>query len=135
MKPLACFLLLIAPFARADQDAGRKAIQDIIAELNEPRDSAAARPVASLFTSDAPGVEVERLARLVDAINDARHPWMELDSPHIRCRAIRFVTGDVALADCNVSAGFVPMLRGAPLLFVMKREAAGWRIASFREFR
>jgi len=136
MKAILClFVLALAPCGRADQEADRKAIHDFLAGLNEPRDAAAARPVAAFFTSGAPESEIERLTRLVAALDDARQPWMELDSPHIGCRGIRFVTAEIALADCSVAAGFGSVLRGARLLFVMKKEPFGWRIASFRELR
>jgi hypothetical protein len=128
---LLILFLLFGAGAWADEASDRAAIRDLIRSLNEPRDAPDVKPVASLFTSDANPREVARLSRLVQQLSDARLPWREQATPALTFRSMRFITPDVALVDAEYrQAG--PFIPGGPLLFVMKREAANWRIASFR---
>jgi hypothetical protein len=130
MKLLTCIALLFAACTFADEAADRKAIREVISSLNQPRDSDSAIPVARLFTSDADSADVARLTRLVQQLDEARRPWSELSSPQIGLGAIRFVTPDVALVAAQ-SARYGTVVPGRPLLFVMKKVGADWRIFSF----
>jgi hypothetical protein len=80
------------------------------------------------------GEETDRasIERVIAALND--HPsvtisheplgeaTINLTSPGILIATIRFITQDVALADGTAQT--------TPLLFVMKREGANWKIES-----
>ena len=46
---------------------------------------------------------------------------------------IRFITPDIAMVDgASTVQGAVSRIESVPLLFVMKRESAGWRIDAVR---
>jgi hypothetical protein len=61
------------------------------------------------------------------------HATMEVVNPRIVSRTIRFITPDVALAEgACVYREDGGGTRFTPLLFVMKREGGGWKIASLR---
>jgi hypothetical protein len=132
MKPVLCVSLLFAVCALADDAADRIAIEKVITSLNEPRDGHGAKPLSILFTSDADRAELGRLSGLVQQLEDLRRPWLELATPWISTRAIRFVTPDVALVDAK-NAPYGSVMPSLPVLFVMKKVGRDWRIASFRE--
>ncbi len=127
MKALACLTVLFAAGGWADEAADRAAIRQTIGLLNVASERSAQ------FTSDADGK-----ARLEAAIHEPRRettsneplaadywpfwpaylqqPWL------VKTTSIRLITADVALAHGTV--------RYRQLLFVLKKEQAGWKIAS-----
>lgn len=129
MKALVCLALLLAAPAWADEAADRAAIRQTLGLLNVSSERSAQ------FTSDADG-----RSRLEAAIHEPRRetipnqplagdywpfwpaylqqPWL------VETTSIRFITEDVALANGRV--------RYQPLLFVLRKEPSGWKIASVR---
>lgn len=62
------------------------------------------------------------------------HAVMDVVNPRIASRTIRFVTADVALVEgaCVYQEEIGGRTQFTPLLFVMKRDGADWKIASLR---
>jgi hypothetical protein len=137
MKAIPCLLLCFAFCAAADEAADRAAICRDVALLNM-----APQP-STLFTADASS-DLDRLPKpqpvsfriLLPPDDSAAHPTVtishEYPNPRIACGSIRFITPDVALADGNWTYENGPETQTKPLLFVMKKEADGWKIASLR---
>lgn len=131
MKPLACLVLALAAFAHADERADRVAIERIVASLNERLRSGG--PVGHLFTANAD----KELAALQDIDArlhpSAKRPMSEVSEARIVVASIRFLTADVALVDAaNTRHGSTIGVSRVPLLVILMREPAGWRIASLR---
>ena len=128
MKPIVLLPLLFFLCRAADESAGRPAIEKVIATLNEERTIASA-----LFTADADPAEIHELDRLKHRmLETARKPWSEVMAPKILSRRIRFVTPEVAIVDGVIFQYGSTLLRSTPLIFVMRRQPGGWRIASVR---
>ena len=124
VQALLCLQALVVSCALADEATDRLAITRAIAEGN--------------FTAEAaaePGIRVILYPPLVPPappiVTISHEPWGEATftippMPHtppvLVARAIRFLTPDVALADVDFS--------NQSLLFVMKKTAEGWKIAS-----
>ena len=135
MKVLFLLPLLFAFGLRADEAQDRTAINKVIAALNDPAQR------AGLFTKDVDStVHFERLVDLHRAptslpggIIGTHEPWTGLTMPRVVSGNIRFVTADVALVDgASTVEGAVTIARRVPLLFVMRREAAQWKISAVR---
>ena len=124
MKLLA-IALLCAMLATADEAADRTSIDAVIHSLKT------AQPVSSLFTADADS-DLARLQALEQRLNAAVHtPWSEAGPPALVIDSMRFLTDDVVLVNAaEMQIG--PMPRKFPVLFVMKRETSGWKIASLK---
>jgi hypothetical protein len=134
VKPILRLLPLFLASLWADEATDRVAIEKVIAALNEPRSGAGAKPLSTLFTSDADTSELDRLSninrRLLDVSNK---PWSEMTAPRIVSKSIRFVTPEVALVDsANAQYGSVVLVESIPVLLVMKKQGTDWRIASLR---
>jgi hypothetical protein len=131
MKALVCIPLLFAAHAWADQAADRAAIERVVGVLNSSRPGE--MPDSSLFTADADN-QLDRLADLNRRLFQAsKEPWSEATAPRMAIQSIRFVTPDVALVDAaDTQYGSVILARRIPVLLVMKKEGADWRIASLR---
>jgi len=131
MKPiLLAAILFFAAWARADSATDRKAIESLIALLNDHR----VLP-RSLFARDAANssTELARLADLDRMLSSSSELLSELTAPKIEINSIRFITPDVALVEgANSQFGSMILKSELPILFVMKREGKNWRIASFR---
>jgi len=135
MKLLLCFPLFFAAGLWADEAQDRAAINHVIAAVNDPMQ----RP--GLFTQGADsGVDFRRLIDLhvrrsacpgvVIGINET---WTEMSVPQVVSGEIRFITPDVATVDgASMIHGAVSLIQSVPLLFIMKREGAGWRIDAVR---
>jgi hypothetical protein len=128
MKAVLCLTILLAICARADEVSDRGAIRDLMADLNHPDQ----HPLADLFTADADRAEQARLAYLVRRLEERKRPWSETATPAIIARSVRFVTAEVALVDATY-APYGAVFPGSPMLFVLKKVATVWRIASVRE--
>jgi hypothetical protein len=87
----------------------------------------------TLFTADAEN-ELNRLASLDRwLIERSKEPWSEVTTPRLVIQSVRFVTPDAALVDAaNTLFGSTILARRIPVLVVMKKEGAGWRISSLR---
>lgn len=135
MKALLCLPLLFAACAWADESAERQDIDRVIASVND-------NPPAATFTADSDArPTLERLRPWAKergrrpAVVISHDPWGEATISWtgpcgpIVSRTIRFITPDVALADATCGYGDSS---GLPLLFVLKKERADWKIASLR---
>ena len=135
MKVILCLLLLAAQ-GWGDETTERQAIERVIASVNE------SAPAPTLFTADSDARLVldllrpwgDRHARR-PAVVVSHEPWGEATISWsgacgpIVSRRVRFITPDVALAD---AACIYDDDTAAPLLFVMKKDGADWKIASLR---
>jgi hypothetical protein len=121
VKLILCFSILIASCGWADEGVDRQAIGQLIAAFNSH-----SKPPSDLFTADAP--DNERIAW-----SDHENPLSEVTPPNIMIRSVRFITSEVALADCtNTQYGSLIIAQNTPVLLVMKKDGAQWRIASLR---
>lgn len=126
---------MFAAVSWADEVSDRAAIALVIDALNDPAQR------AGLFTQDADcPVDFDRLVDLhrnhcpSPAVLIRRdEKWSELTVPRVVSHAVRFVTPDVALVDgASIIRGAVSLKRCVPLLFVMRKERAEWRIRAVR---
>ncbi|MGD0669425.1 MAG: hypothetical protein ABSB23_17845 [Bryobacteraceae bacterium] len=136
MKLILCLPLFCAVGLWADEAQDRAAIDQAIAALNDP-----ARR-AGLFTKDADSrVDFDRLVDLHRrnslspcAVVGMDETWTELTVPRVVSGGIRFIAPDVAIVHgASIIRGAVTLARRVPLLFVMKKEGAEWRISAVRD--
>jgi hypothetical protein len=121
VKLILGFWILIATCAWADEGTDREAIEQLVGAVNNH-----SKPPADLFTADAPDSERTALSN---------EPMSEFTSAKIAIRSIRFITSEVAVVDCtNTQYGSAIMAQIMPVLLVMKKDRAQWRIASLRVF-
>jgi len=132
MKAVICALLLFTAYAWADGAADRAAIEHVIGSLDAGQ-NAGEKPLPVLFTADAEN-ELNRLASLDQwLLERSKEPWSEVTAPRLVIQSVRFVTPDVALVDAaNTHFGSTILALRIPVLFVMKKEGAVWRISSLR---
>jgi hypothetical protein len=129
VKRLACLSLVFAASGWAEEAADRASIERVIAALNQTP-----RPVG-LFTADFDGSALPGAL----TVTISHEPWGEATigplfalgpaGPKITIGRVRFITGDVALVE---GAGGV---ESTPLLFVVRKEIEGWKIASVHTLR
>ena len=116
----------------ADEAGDRVAIEKAITALNGFVSDPRARPRSGLFTSDADGVDFDRLVSIHRSLlDDSKEPWSEVRPPRIISKAIRFLSPDVAVVD-GADAQPGSFIRSIPLLFVMKKQGTDWRITTLR---
>lgn len=121
VKLLFCFWILTTSCAWADEATDREAIEQQVSAFNSH-----GKPPLDLFTADAPDSERTALSN---------EPMSEVTSAKIVIRSIRFVTSEVAMVDCtNTQFGSAIPVQTTPVLLVMKKEGAQWKIASLRVF-
>jgi hypothetical protein len=159
VKTICCLALLLVPCALADESADRLAIDRTIAGLNElPRRVelfAADAEISELerLRKLAPVPTFRTLRQPSDpgtgridqpTVTISHEPWgeatinfpgttplqVEILNPRIVRRTIRFISPDVALAEGTWTYEGKGSALQKPLLFVMKKEGAAWRIAS-----
>ena len=135
MRVVLCLPLFFSLGLWADEAGDRADIDRVIAALNDPGQR------AGLFSKDADiGVDFDRLVNLhrraascSGNVIGRNEPWTKLTVPRVVSGDIRFVTPDVAIVDgASVVEGAATLSRRAPLLFVMRREGAEWRVAAVR---
>ncbi|MBV9398220.1 MAG: hypothetical protein JO062_09595 [Bryobacterales bacterium] len=128
MKALAVMLLL-APCALGDEAADRKAIESIVAALNEHK-----QPAMDLLTPQAKqGGEASRLSELQRLLSLPNRPWSETTVPRLVIRSIQFVTPDVATVDAEITQYGTFQSWSVPVVLIMRKDA-DWRIAAIRIF-
>lgn len=133
VRTISCCTMFLAVMW-ADETQDRAAIEKVIAALNEP-----ARR-AYLFTKDADSdvdfdrlVDLHRLNSSNNVVIGMNEPWTQMTIPRIASERIRFITADVAIVDgASRLDEAVTLARRVPLLFVMKKEGADWRITAVR---
>jgi len=115
-----------AGFLRADQAADRKAIEDVVEQLNFSEER------ASVFAagSDAQA-ELHRLERA--GCNLIGSVWSELPSPRFTRPSVQFITADAALADLEFVRHnpIAPPLH-TPIVAILRRERGEWKIVTLR---
>ncbi len=119
----------------ADEARDRAAIDNVITALNDPAQRAA------LFTKDFDGsvdfdhlVDLHRKLRSPCVVIGTDETWTELTVPRVVSSSIRFITPDVAIVDgASTIRGAATLVRSVPLLFIMKKTGAEWRISAVRD--
>jgi hypothetical protein len=125
MTRLVFSVLFCSALAFADGPADRKLIDTVIHSLKT------AKPVSSLFTADADS-DLGRLQSMEEGMRKpAQTLWPEVGPPVLVVDSMRFLTADIALVNAVEKQIGVGTIR-IPLLFVMKREPSGWKIALLR---
>ncbi|MCW5982715.1 MAG: SgcJ/EcaC family oxidoreductase [Bryobacteraceae bacterium] len=115
-------------------NADAKSIASVMAALNKALTKPEVKDFAALFTSDGdlriagdvlagPKTIAEKLA--------ARPAWSEVTTPRIDKKSLRFVTPDVAIVDA-VWVQYVIVKREQPVVLLMKKDGAAWRVSSMR---
>lgn len=136
MKAILCFSLLFCA-VRADEAADRTAIAKTVAALNE----VPLRP--ELFTADKDARSVlDRLWTGKVLVVISHEPWgeaainfpggTEIQNPRIVGGGIKFVTPEVALADASFMYENDTATHTTPILLVLKKQGAAWKIASLQ---
>ncbi|SRR5258708_3477439 len=133
MKLISCIFLVFAALAHADEAADRSAIERVIRYLNDSQTASSKKQISILFIADADS-DLDRLTELNGRwLQLSSEPWSEMTSPRLTIHSIRFVTPEVALVNtASVQYGSNIPVRRIPVLFVMKKEGAEWRIAALR---
>jgi hypothetical protein len=135
MKAILFLPLFLAIALQADEAQDRAAINKVIAALNDPSER------ANLFTKDADSavnfarlIDLHRLpAPFLGCVVGMNETWTQLTAPRVVSERIRFVTQDVATVDgASTIDGAITLTRRVPLLFVMRKEGAEWRISAVR---
>ena len=158
MKVILPLLFTVFVFADDGSPEDRQAIERTIVRLNlwllwdMP---AITKPPSSIFTADATSdLSVLQSADPTSIDGDwhplvtvSKEPWgeaqinlpgselnrkMEFLNPRISLTRVRFLTPEVALADGTWTAQEGEAKHTVPLLFVMKKEHDGWKIAAAR---
>ena len=136
MRVILCAAAIFATIGRADEAKDRIAINEIIEAINDPDQ----RP--TLFTKDADSTV--NFDRLIDLhLRSTRNvgvggvgideTWRVLTVSRVVSGTIRFITPEVAIVDgASVIRGAVTLVETVPLLFVLKKEQAVWRICAVR---
>jgi hypothetical protein len=135
MRMIVCLAALFATMLKANEVTDRTAIDAVIEAVNNPLQR------SRLFTKDLDStVNFDSLIDLhlassarVPVPVGAPEPWRNLTEPRIVSGAIRFIKPDVAMVDgASIVRGAVTFADTVPLLFVLKKEQAGWRINAVR---
>ena len=135
MRTIVCLAALFATMLKADEVTDRAAIDAVIDAVNNPLQR------SRLFTKDLDStVNFDSLINMhldsparVPVPVETPEPWRKLTEPHIVSGAIRFITPGVAMVDgASIVRGAVTFADTVPLLFVLKKEQAGWRINAVR---
>jgi len=133
VRLILCFSLFCAARLWADEAQERAAIDKAIAAVNDPVQRA-----GRLAWDVDSGVDFDRLVDLhrknslsLGVVIGMHEPWTELTVPSVVSGRIRFITADIAIVDgASTIRGAVTLAPSVPLLFVMKKAGAGWRIVS-----
>ncbi|HWF08737.1 MAG TPA: hypothetical protein VG297_09745 [Bryobacteraceae bacterium] len=109
----------------AEGAADRVAIEKLIQSLG------AANVDSAVFTADAEN-DLPKLRTIQQSMRAAvRQPMSEVAPPAFVLSNVRFISPDVAVAyAAEVQLGTMP--RKIPMLFVVKKESDGWKIAVLR---
>ena len=138
---IVCLAALFATMLKADEVTDRAAIDAVIEAVNNPLQR------TRLFTKNLDStVNFDSLINMhLDSPTRVfvpfgmpgpvgmPEPWRILTEPHIVSGAIRFITPGVAMVDgASIVRGAVTFADTVPLMFVLKKEQAGWRINAVR---
>ena len=128
MRILWIVPLLLAGSLGADEAADRRAVEGVIERLN----FAGERPALFAASADVPA-ELRRLAQVnCNTLGDSS-VWSEVPSPRFTRPTVHFITPDVALADTEyLRYNSVVAAVRTPVVVILKRERAEWKIATLR---
>jgi hypothetical protein len=135
MKAMLCLPLLFAAGLWADEAQDRAAIGHVIDSLNDPaqRDRAFAADADSPLDFDLLIRLHRRTPCLACVAIGMDEPWTVLTVPRVVCDNIRFIAPDVALVDgASIIPGAISLLPRVPLVFVLKKSGAEWKISAVR---
>jgi hypothetical protein len=135
MKAILALPLFLAAGLMADEAVDRAAIDRAVSALNDPvqRPGVLARDVETEVDFDWLIGLHEVCCRYPGVTIGMNEPWRELTVPRIVSGRIRFVTPNVAIVDgASTIRGAVTLAESVPLLFVLRREGAEWRVALVR---
>ena len=119
MRTLRYAAILLAACAWAEEASDRAAIEKVVIAFNHPEERAAVLARDADLGPLPPGYGPE--------------PWSEISSPHFASHRVLFVTQDVAVVDASASLyGTMILKRTVPAIFVMRREATGWKVVLLR---
>jgi hypothetical protein len=125
MGRLIAAAIIFAAFAYPQGARDRIAVEDLIHLLNT------AQPVSALFTADAES-DLDRLRVIQREMRSAVTRTSGAAPPAFVIVEVRFLGPDVAI----VNAAEVQLGGGSPkkipVLLVVRRDAAGWKIAALR---
>lgn len=135
VRLILCFSLFCAVGLWADEAQERAAIDKVIAALNDP-----VRRAGLLAGDVDSGVDFDRLVDLhrknspsPGVVIGMNEPWVELTAPRVVSGRIRFITADIAIVDgASTIREAVTLAPRVPLLFLMKKAGAEWRIVTVR---
>jgi len=128
MKAFWAIPLLLAGVLAADEAADRRAIEDVIDRLNN------SDMRAELFaTGTDVAAELRRLEKVRCIFPGQPKVWSEVPSPRFTRPAVQFITPQVAVADFDyLQFGSPAAAFKTPVVAVLKREGAEWKIATLR---
>ncbi len=136
---MTCAVLIVAALvaAPAERAEATASIEAVIRALNHARQQGDVNGAAGLFAPDADiwmnGSRVARGPAAVKELFVECPPWSQTTRPWIRTDSVRLLGPDVALVDAvAVRYGSVIVKSEIPITIVLRRQPAGWRIASFR---
>jgi hypothetical protein len=143
MRMILCFHLFCAVGLWADEAGDRAVINKVIAAVNDP----AQRP--GLFTKGVDSdVDFDRLVDLHTECPSSSgamrgtqrafsigmdETWRVLTVPRVVIGSVRFMKRDAAIVDgASTIRGATTLAESVPLLFVLKKKGAEWRISAVR---
>src|SRR5262249_51384951 len=87
---------------------------------------------AAVFTADAES-DLATLRTIQQSMRAAvRQPWSEVAPPAFVLMDVRFVSPDVAVGNAAEVQLGATIPRKIPMLFVVRKESGGWKIAVLR---
>ena len=128
-------LLLPGKAVWADSASDRAAVERIVKVVLAS--AATDESISALFAADAESVLGSELGRLREMdrrlLGLSKEPLSEVTPPMVDIQSIRFVTSDVALVDAaSTHYGSLVLHSRIPVLLVLRRDGADWRIVSLR---
>ncbi|MCW5981806.1 MAG: hypothetical protein KIT09_27215 [Bryobacteraceae bacterium] len=113
-----------------------KRIASVLAAMNSALSAPEVKDFAALFVSDGDlriaGEVVAGPKAIADRLS-SRPAWDEVTPPRIEKKSIRLVTPDVAIVDASwVQYGSMIVKREWPVLLLLKKDGARWRVSSLR---
>jgi hypothetical protein len=125
MGRLLAAAIICAALAYAQAARDRIAIEDLIHSLNT------AQPVSALFTAGAES-DLDRLQAIQREMKIAVNRTSGVAPPAFVMAEVRFLGPDVAMVNAAEVQLGGESPRKIPVLFVLRRDTAGWKIAALR---
>jgi len=135
VKLLLCAFMLATPWAfAANEITDRADVDKLIFALKDALGRRDQKAVSKLLASDTNRPELSRaLLNLNPGTSEsADKPWSESSRPILMINTVRFPEKNLAEVDTAATQYGSVANRNANILFLLKREKAGWRIESMR---